>query len=77
MAKSLIEATQKRAEVADQITKKTSKQINKSQEPIERQTYYVPREKHRRLKMLAIQKNVNVSDLAVEGIDYVLEKYES
>ena len=41
-----------------------------------RQTYYVPEAMHRRLKILAIQSKRNVSDLVVEGIEYVLKKYE-
>lgn len=40
-----------------------------------RQTYYVPEEVHSRLKILAVRRKVNVSDLAVEGLQVVLEKY--
>lgn len=40
-----------------------------------RQTYYVPEDIHSRLKILAIRRKVNVSDLAVEGLKVVLEKY--
>ena len=40
-----------------------------------RQTYYVPEELHTRLKILAIQRKVNVSDLVVEGIEQVLKGY--
>ena len=40
-----------------------------------RQTYYVPEDVHRRLKILAVRRKVNVSDLAVEGINEVLRKY--
>ena len=43
---------------------------------IQRQTYYVPEDLHRQLKILAIQKGLNVSELAVEGIEHVLKKYE-
>ena len=40
-----------------------------------RQTYYVPEDIHSRIKILAIRRKVNVSDLAVEGLQVVLEKY--
>lgn len=40
-----------------------------------RQTYYVPEDIHSRLKILAVRRKVNVSDLAVEGLQVVLEKY--
>ena len=41
-----------------------------------RQTYYVPEVLHRQLKILAIQRKRNVSDLVVEGIEHVLREYE-
>ena len=40
-----------------------------------RQTYYVPEDIHSRIKILAIRRKVNISDLAVEGLQVVLEKY--
>ena len=41
-----------------------------------RQTYYVPEGLHRQLKILAIERKRNVSDLVVEGIEHVLREYE-
>lgn len=40
-----------------------------------RQTYYVPAEMHKQLRMLALEQERNVSDLVVEGIEWVLGKY--
>jgi len=40
-----------------------------------RQTYYVPAELHKQLRLLALEQERNVSDLVVEGIGMVLEKY--
>lgn len=40
-----------------------------------RQTYYVPAELHKQLRLLALQEEMNVSDLVVEGIGWVLGKY--
>jgi len=42
-----------------------------------RQTYYVPEDLHRRLKVAAITRGVKVSDLVVEGIREVLKRFES
>lgn len=42
---------------------------------IPRQTYYVPSELHKQLRMLALQEERNVSDLVVEGVEWVLGKY--
>lgn len=42
----------------------------------DRRTYYVKEELHKRLKLLAVEKDVNVSDLVVEGIEHVLKKYK-
>lgn len=39
-----------------------------------RQTYYVPEELHRELKVAAITQGVKVSDLVVEGIREVLKR---
>ena len=41
-----------------------------------RQTYYVPADLHRRLKLVAIQTDMKVSDLVVEGIREVLKRHE-
>ena len=38
-----------------------------------RQTYYVPEELHRELKVAAITRGVKVSDLVCEGIQRVLK----
>lgn len=67
-----------------QATKSLSKQRDNGQEAmavaentgtLPRQTYYVPEDVHSRLKILAVRRKVNVSDLAVEGLQVVLEKY--
>ena len=42
-----------------------------------RQTYYVPADLHRRLKLVAIQTDMKVSDLVVEGIREVLKRHEA
>ncbi len=41
-----------------------------------RQTYYIPAEMHKQLRLLALEQGKNVSDLVVEGIEWVLGKYE-
>jgi len=43
--------------------------------PNVRQTYYVPKDKHKALKRVALEQEVNISDLVIEGIDHVLSKY--
>ena len=40
-----------------------------------RQTYYVPAELHKQLRLIALERENNVSDLVVEGIIYVVKKY--
>jgi len=42
-----------------------------------RQTYYVPAELHKQLRLLALEQEINVSDLVVEGIVWVVAKYGS
>ena len=43
---------------------------------ISRQTYYVPSELHKQLRLLALQQERNVSDFVLEGIEWVLKKYD-
>lgn len=65
-----------RARKADEIDNKQDDKSQSKQDDKERQTYYIPREKHRRLKMIALQNDINVSALAEEGIDHILKKYK-
>jgi hypothetical protein len=77
MAKSLTTAAKKkqRSELADQEVNKSTDQQVRIKKDQDRQTYYIPDELHKRLKMVALQRDVNVSDLAVEAIEYIVEKY--
>lgn len=74
MAKSLkLDVKKQRAKLGDQdVNKSTSKEDDIQ---TDRQTYYIPRDLHKRLKMIALQRDVNVSDLAVEAIEIIVEKY--
>ncbi len=67
------------------VNKSSSKQVDIEIAPVDdkkqkttelpRQTYYVPAELHKQLRLLALEEERNVSDLVVEGIGWVLGKY--
>ena len=71
-----------------QVNKSRSKQRDSEMSPVAdgavekqkttelpRQTYYVPADLHKQLRLLALEQEMNVSDLVVEGIGWVLGKY--
>jgi len=62
----------------DQVIPKAKRSANKAADPPDpatRQTYYVPKAKHKALKRIALEREINVSDLVIEGIDHILTEY--
>ena len=56
--------------------KATSHGVTESQQQT-RQTYYVPEDLHRELKVAAITRGMKVSDLVCEGIREVLKRHHT
>jgi len=87
MAKTLKDTTQEKRDkfqVADQMIEQnhpnTKSQHHKSDKApknrdANRETYYIPKEIHAQLKILAIQQEKSPSDLIEEGARYILKKY--
>lgn len=65
----------RKTEISLQSENSQNNQVEK--ESITRQTYYIPIDLHKRLKIIAIDRNINLSDLVIEGVKFVVEKYET
>ena len=71
MPKDTLFKTTAKKSPKQKVIKSASKQVPATT----RQTYYVPLDLHKRMKILSIQRNVNLSELMVEGVENVLKKY--
>ena len=88
MSKSLKDAARARRQVLAEkegaksqnhtITKTPNQQSDKAlkNKLANRETYYIPKALHNRLKILAIQQEKSPSDLVQEAVETLLKKYE-